>query len=110
MGRLTAIVLGSAAGGAFPQWNCRCPVCALAWAGDPRVQPRTQTSIAVSADGRNWLICNAPPDLRTQIVSCPKLRPQNGVRSSPINSVLLTGAEIDQTAGLLNLRERQPFL
>src|SRR6266571_3226350 len=61
MGRLTALVLGSAAGGGFPQWNCRCPTCRLAWAGDARVRPRTQASIAVSADGDNWLLINAPP-------------------------------------------------
>ncbi len=109
MGHLTAFVLGSAAGGGFPQWNCRCAVCALAWAGDPRVRPRTQTSLAVSADGEKWLICNASPDLRTQILASPKLQPTSGLRQSPIKAVFLTGAEIDQTAGLLTLRERQPF-
>jgi pyrroloquinoline quinone biosynthesis protein B len=109
MGQFTALVLGAAAGGGFPQWNCRCPVCALAWAGDPRVRPRTQTSLAVTADGENWLICNACPDLRTQIVANHQLQPRSGLRQSPIKAVLLTGAEIDQTAGLLTLRERQPF-
>ena len=64
MGRLTAIVLGAAAGGGFPQWNCRCPVCRLAWAGDARVRPRTQASLAVSADGEDWVLINASPDLR----------------------------------------------
>ena len=109
MGRLTAIVLGAAAGGGFPQWNCRCPVCALAWAGDPRVRPRTQTSLAVSADGERWLLLNASPDLRTQILANPVLHPRDGLRTSPIEAVLLTGAEIDQAAGLLSLRERQRF-
>ena len=63
MGRLTAIVLGSAAGGAFPQWNCRCPVCALAWAGDSRVRVRTQAGLAVSAGDGRWTLINASPDL-----------------------------------------------
>jgi pyrroloquinoline quinone biosynthesis protein B len=106
MGRLTALVLGAAAGGGFPQWNCNCPVCALAWAGDPRVTPRSQAGIAVSADGDNWLLCNASPDLRAQILSNPALHPRSGLRHSPIRAVLLTGAEIDQAAGLLTVRER----
>jgi coenzyme PQQ biosynthesis protein B len=110
MGRLTARVLGSAAGGGFPQWNCRCPTCRLAWAGDARVKPRTQASLAVTADGQNWLLINASPDLPEQIRHSPALRPRNGRRGSPIKAVLLTGAEIDQVAGLLGLRERQPFL
>ena len=66
MGRLTAIVLGAAAGGGFPQWNCRCAVCRLAWDGDPRVVARTQASLAVSADGERWTLLNASPDLRAQ--------------------------------------------
>src|SRR5262245_58606456 len=109
MGRLTALVLGAAAGGGFPQWNCRCPVCALAWAGDSRVTPRTQASLAVSVDGERWLLCNASPDLRSQILKFAALQPKAGLRHSPIAAVLLTGAEIDQCAGLLTLRERQPF-
>jgi pyrroloquinoline quinone biosynthesis protein B len=109
MGRLTALVLGAAAGGGFPQWNCHCPVCALAWAGDPRVTPRSQAGIAVSADGENWLLCNASPDLRAQILSAKAVHPRTGLRHSPIRAVLLTGAEIDQAAGLLTLRERQAF-
>src|SRR4029453_4297003 len=67
MGRLTARVLGSAAGGGFPQGNCRCPTCRLAWAGDARVRPRTQASLAVTADGENWLLINASPDLPQQL-------------------------------------------
>jgi pyrroloquinoline quinone biosynthesis protein B len=108
MPRLTAIVLGSAAGGGVPQWNCSCPVCRLAWAGDPRVQPRTQASLAISADGARWTIINASPDLRSQIAATPALRP-TGLRGSPIEAVVLTGAEIDQVAGLLHLREMHPF-
>jgi pyrroloquinoline quinone biosynthesis protein B len=109
MGRLTAIVLGSAAGGGFPQWNCRCPVCRLAWEGDSRVRPRSQASLAVSADGSRWILLNASPDLRAQLAATPALRPRGAVRGSPIEAVVLTGAEIDQIAGLLHLRERQPF-
>jgi len=109
MGRLTAIVLGAAAGGGFPQWNCRCAPCRLAWAGDPRVKPRTQASLAVSADGAHWILLNASPDLRAQIQANPRLHPRAGARGSPIAAVVLTGAEIDQTAGLLSLRERSPF-
>src|ERR1043165_979457 len=109
MGRLTAIVLGAAAGGGFPQWNCRCAVCGLAWDGDPRVTPRTQASLAVSGDGEHWTLLNAAPDLRAQIAATPALQPRGTRRGSPIEAVVLTGAEIDQTAGLLNLRERQPF-
>ncbi|MDX6807260.1 pyrroloquinoline quinone biosynthesis protein PqqB [Terrihabitans rhizophilus] len=104
------IVLGSAAGGGFPQWNCRCPTCQLARAGDPRVQPRTQAGIAVSADGESWLLVNASPDLRQQIISTPELHPRHGLRHSPIGAVLLTNGDLDAIAGLLTLRERQPFL
>jgi pyrroloquinoline quinone biosynthesis protein B len=106
---LTAIVLGAAAGGGFPQWNCNCDVCRLAWAGDARVRPRTQASLAVSADGRHWVLLNASPDLRAQIAANPALHPKGFKRGSPIAAVVLTGAEIDQTAGLLSLRERSPF-
>ena len=109
MGRLTAIVLGSAAGGAFPQWNCRCRVCALAWAGDPRVRARTQASIAVSAGDGRWTLLNASPDLGQQIRATPALHPKSGLRGSPIAAVVLTGAEIDQIAGLLSLRESTPI-
>lgn len=109
MGRLTAIVLGAAAGGGFPQWNCRCPVCRLAWAGDPRVKPRTQASLAVSADGEHWALLNASPDLRAQVQANAALQPRGDRRGSPIAGVVLTGAEVDQTAGLLTLRESQAF-
>jgi pyrroloquinoline quinone biosynthesis protein B len=109
MGRLTAIILGAAAGGGYPQWNCRCVVCRLAWDGDPRVRARTQASLAVSADGERWTLFNAAPDLRAQLAATPALHPRGALRASPIGAVVLTGGEIDQTAGLLNLRERQPF-
>lgn len=109
MGRLTAIVLGSAAGGAFPQWNCRCPVCTLAWAGDRRVRARTQAGLAVSANDGRWTLINASPDLAAQIRATAALHPKNGVRGSPIDAVVLTGAEIDQITGLLSLRESTAF-
>jgi pyrroloquinoline quinone biosynthesis protein B len=110
MGRLTAIVLGAAAGGGFPQWNCRCAVCRLAWAGDRRVRARTQASLAVSADQHGWVLLNASPDLRSQIATNGALQPQQDPRGSPIVAVVLTGAEVDQVAGLLTLRERQKFV
>ena len=109
MGRLTAIVLGSAGGGGFPQWNCLCPACRLAWGGDKRVKPRSQASLAVTADGESWILINASPDLRAQLMATPQLRPRGAARSSPIAAVVLTGAEVDQVAGLLTLRERAPF-
>lgn len=109
MARLTVIVLGSAAGGGYPQWNCRCPVCRLAWDGDRRVIARTQASLAVSGDGEHWILLNASPDLRAQLAATPALHPRSEPRHTPIAAVVLTGAEIDQVAGLLNLRERQPF-
>jgi pyrroloquinoline quinone biosynthesis protein B len=109
MGQFSAIVLGAAAGGGYPQWNCRCAVCRLAWDGDPRVIARTQASLAVSADGAHWTLFNAAPDLRAQLAATPALHPKSVLRGSPIEAVVLTGGEIDQTAGLLNLRERQPF-
>jgi pyrroloquinoline quinone biosynthesis protein B len=81
----------------------------LAWAGDVRVRPRTQASLAVSADGDNWLLVNAAPDLTQQLRRAKALHPRSGTRGSPIKAVLLTGAEIDQVAGLLSLRERETF-
>jgi pyrroloquinoline quinone biosynthesis protein B len=109
LGRLTAIVLGSAAGGGYPQWNCRCPTCRLAWTGDARVRSRTQASLAVTADGASWVLINASPDLSQQIRQSKALHPRSGTRGSPIKAVVLTGAEIDQVAGLLSLRERETF-
>jgi pyrroloquinoline quinone biosynthesis protein B len=109
MGRLTAIVLGAAAGGGYPQWNCRCPICQLAWAGDGRVKPRTQASLAVTGDAERWILLNASPDLRMQVLAVASLRPRASLRSSPIAAVVLTGAEVDQIGGLLTLRERHQF-
>jgi pyrroloquinoline quinone biosynthesis protein B len=102
-------VLGSAAGGGVPQWNCACRVCRLAWSGDSRVKPRTQSSLAVSADGEHWLLLNASIDLRQQILATSALHPKGEGRHSPIAAVVLTNADIDHAAGLLALRERQKF-
>ncbi|MDP9425079.1 MAG: pyrroloquinoline quinone biosynthesis protein PqqB [Actinomycetota bacterium] len=97
-------VLGAAAGGGFPQWNCNCPQCRTVRDGSRPCRPRTQSSIAVSADYRRWFLLNASPDIRAQIESFPALHPQ-GVRDSPVQTVLLTDAELDHTLGLLLLRE-----
>ena len=101
--------MGSAAGGGFPQWNCRCPTCSLAWAGDPRVVPRSQSGLAVSADGAAWVLVNASPDLRQQILATPALHPAEGRRHTPVSAVVLTNGDVDHVAGLLTLRERQAF-
>lgn len=102
-------VLGSAAGGGYPQWNCNHPNSRRARQDDPAAQQRTQSSIAVSADGKRWFLCNASPDLRKQINDNDILHPTDGLRHSPINGVVLTNADVDHTAGLLNLRESQPL-
>jgi pyrroloquinoline quinone biosynthesis protein B len=106
---MQCLVLGAAAGGGFPQWNCGCPNCARARAGDPAAKPRTQASVAVSADGNQWLIVGASPDLRQQILANPQLAPPPGTRQSPIAGVLLVSADIDGIAGLLVLREQHIF-
>ncbi len=108
---MRVLVLGSAAGGGFPQWNCNCRVCQVARAGNGRARPRTQSSIAASADGRRWVLFNASPDLRQQITENPTLHPQDdSARHSPISAVVLTNADVDHIAGLLTLRESQPFV
>ncbi len=104
-------VLGSAAGGGFPQWNCNCRNCGAVRAGRDNVIARTQTSIAVSSDGAAWTLLDATPDLRAQLAASPRLQPRedDAARSSPIKAVVLSGFEIDQIAGLLSLREGQKF-
>jgi pyrroloquinoline quinone biosynthesis protein B len=97
-------VLGAAAGGGFPQWNCSCPQCRAVRDGSRPCRSRTQSSVAVSADYRRWFLLNASPDIRAQIESFPALHAR-GVRDSPLGSVLLTDAELDHTLGLLLLRE-----
>lgn len=105
---LQAVVLGSGAGGGVPQWNCGCAMCTFARAGDGGVSARTQACVAFTADGEHWTLAGAPPDLRTQIERTPALHPR-GLRHSPITDVVLLSAEVDGIAGLLSLRERQPF-
>lgn len=100
------IILGAGAGGGLPQWNCGCANCDAARAG--RIPAMTQSSIAVSANGRDWAIINASPDIRTQLAATPALHP-TGPRESPLRSVLVTNGDIDHVAGLLTLRESQPF-
>lgn len=102
-------VLGSAAGGGLPQWNCNGPNSAAVRRGDVGLSPRTQCSLAVSADGVRWVLLNAAPDLRQQIMQTAELQPNPSgpLRDSPIHAVILTNAEVDSLAGLLTLRERQ---
>ncbi len=107
---MRVLVLGSAAGGGFPQWNCNCRVCRAARVGNGRALPRTQSSLAVSADGARWVLLNASPDLRQQITDNPPLHPATGARHSPIVAVVLTNGDVDHVAGLLTLRESQPFV
>lgn len=96
-------LLGTAAGGGYPQWNCCCTQCGHARSG--RQAPRLHSSLAFSGDGKDWYLINATPDVRQQIESCPELHPGPNLRSSPIKGVFLTDAELDHTAGLLLLRE-----
>jgi pyrroloquinoline quinone biosynthesis protein B len=103
-------VLGAAAGGGFPQWNCNHPNSRRARSSDPHAVPRTQSSIAVSSDGAHWFLFNASPDLRQQINDNQVLHPVQGLRDSPIQGVVLTNADVDHVAGLLTLRESQPFI
>ncbi|SPC18053.1 pyrroloquinoline quinone biosynthesis protein PqqB [Cupriavidus taiwanensis] len=105
---LRVIVLGAAAGGGLPQWNCACTTCRAAREGN-LVVPQTQSSIAVSADGVRWVVVNASPDIRQQFAATQALQPVKGPRSSPLSSVLLTNADVDHIAGLLSLRESQAF-
>lgn len=99
-------VLGSAAGGGFPQWNCNCANCHGLRAGTVKARARTQSSIAVSANGVDWLLVNASPDVLQQVREHPALQPARAVRDSGIAAVLLMDAQIDHVTGLLMLRER----
>lgn len=104
------IVLGSGAGGGFPQWNCNCPNCRGLREGTIRATPRTQSSLAVSDGGASWLLVNASPDLRAQIASCPPLQPARAVRDTAIAAVLIVDAQIDHATGLMTLREHRARL
>ncbi|MBU2570789.1 MAG: pyrroloquinoline quinone biosynthesis protein PqqB [Gammaproteobacteria bacterium] len=103
-------VLGSAAGGGFPQWNCNCHNCHRIRRNEMNGVPRTQSSIAVSTDDRNWLLFNTSPDILTQLHAFPAIQPREGVRDTGIKAILLIDSQIDHTTGLLMLREsRQPL-
>src|SRR5271170_5452130 len=95
-------VLGAAAGGAFPQWNCACTQCQRLRSGTFSGYPRTQAQVAISEDGVNWTLLNASPDIRFQIEAAPSLWPSGGSLQSPIRSVVITAAEADTVAGLLS--------
>ncbi|EBA08783.1 pyrroloquinoline quinone biosynthesis protein PqqB [Sagittula stellata] len=101
-----ALILGAAAGGGLPQWNCGCENCTLARAGE--IPRQTQSSLAVTGNGTDWAILNASPDIRQQMADAAPLHP-TGLRSLPLHSVLVTNGDIDHVAGLLTLREMQPF-
>jgi pyrroloquinoline quinone biosynthesis protein B len=98
-------VLGSAAGGGFPQWNCSCPSCRAVRDGSRPARARTQSSVAVSPDRRRWFLLDASPDVHAQMEAFPALHPNDGSRAVPLEAVLLTDAELDHTLGLLLLRE-----
>jgi pyrroloquinoline quinone biosynthesis protein B len=99
------LVLGTAAGGGAPQWNCACARCATSRATGPHVLPRNQDGLAVSGNGRDWYLVNVSPDIRAQLLARAEFAPGPGPRETPIRGALLTDAELDHTAGLLALRE-----
>ncbi|CAN7639305.1 pyrroloquinoline quinone biosynthesis protein PqqB [Phyllobacterium sp. LjRoot231] len=105
-------IIGSAAGGGFPQWNCNYRLSRGAWDGEANFRARTQSSLAASANGNDWILFNASPDIRQQIAATPDLQPRvdGPLRSTPIRAVILTNADVDHIAGLLSLREREPFV
>ena len=102
-------VLGAAAGGGFPQWNCNCPNCDGLRKGTLNARARTQSSIAVSGNGIDWVLFNASPDLLAQIRAFPALQPGRALRDTGIRSVVLMDGQIDHTTGLLMLREGKPL-
>jgi pyrroloquinoline quinone biosynthesis protein B len=102
-------VLGSAAGGGFPQWNCTCPNCSGFRSGAIKARPRTQAQVAVSSDPAHWFLLNASPDLRQQILVTAELSVASLLPGSPISTILLTSADVDCVMGLLHLREFQPL-
>ena len=102
-------ILGSAAGGGFPQWNCACPNCGALRAGTFKGKARTQAQVAISAGDGSWFLLGASPDLRVQIEATPELQPREGVRQSPITGAVLANADVDHVLGLLLMRELQPL-
>jgi pyrroloquinoline quinone biosynthesis protein B len=103
------LLLGSAAGGGFPQWNCACRNCSRLRTGQVRSEPRSQAQAVVCPAAGPWFLINASPDLRSQMLSMPSLAPLSAPRSTPIAGVLLTSADVDCVGGLLHLREFQPL-
>jgi pyrroloquinoline quinone biosynthesis protein B len=102
-------VLGSAAGGGFPQWNCSCPNCSGLRNGTLKARPRTQAQVGISPDPSHWFLLNASPDLRQQLLATPDLAPSASAPNSPVSTILLTSADVDCVLGLLHLREFQPL-
>jgi pyrroloquinoline quinone biosynthesis protein B len=102
-------VLGSAAGGGFPQWNCACANCRDVRAGDSRLLPRTQDSVAATGDGDGWILLNASPDIRQQLEASSELHPRRG-RDTPIRAIVLTNGDLDHVLGLFTLRESTPLV
>lgn len=101
-------VLGAAAGGGFPQWNCNCRMCHGLRSGRIKATPRTQSSIAISSDGENWVVFNTSPDILSQIAAFPALQPARSLRDTAIRGIVLMDSQIDHTTGLLMLREGCP--
>jgi pyrroloquinoline quinone biosynthesis protein B len=106
---MKVLILGSAAGGGFPQWNCNCPNCQGVRSGDIQARARTQSSIAISSDGMDWVLINASPDILYQLRANPALQPARSIRDTGIRAVMLMDAQIDHVTGLLMLREGQPL-
>lgn len=102
-------VLGAGAGGGFPQWNCNCDNCRRLRGGQFNGLARTQSSIAISSDQRNWLLFNTSPDIRAQLEAFPDIQPKSGVRDTGIAAILLIDSQIDHTTGMLMLREGKPL-
>jgi len=102
-------VLGSGAGGGFPQWNCNCDNCRRLRHNEINAKARTQSSIAVSTDNTNWLLINASPDIRAQLETFPAIQPKKGIRDTGIKAIMLMDSQIDHTTGLLILREGEPL-
>ncbi len=102
-------ILGSGAGGGFPQWNCNCHNCQRLRQGKMQGTARTQSSIAVSCDNKNWLLFNTSPDIRAQLEAFPAIQPKEGIRDTGIKAILLIDSQIDHTTGMLMLREGKPL-
>jgi pyrroloquinoline quinone biosynthesis protein B len=102
-------VLGAGAGGGFPQWNCNCDNCRRLRSGELNGKARTQSSIAISTDNRNWLLFNTSPDIRAQLEAFPAIQPKEGIRDTGIKAILLIDSQIDHTTGMLMLREGKPL-